>query len=155
MIQCVLSPTLSFHSLFFFHAVLLLPQAFTYSRQSTHIQNTQPWKTQSAVQAWSLANELSYWNRKESALYCTKCCYGKPYRGGMEGKLLVRTKKHENVLSLQMYQFTFIRSRLRQFLPYSISFLPPFLPPSYHISLSLIKHHLVLPSTVRGKKIPI
>lgn len=93
--------------------------------------------------ARSLANELSYWNRKQSALCCRKCCYGKPYRGGMEGKLLVRTKKHENVLSLQMYQFTFIRSRLHQFLPYAISFLPSFSPPSYHISLSLIKHHLV------------
>lgn len=40
----------------------------------------------------------------------------------MEGELLVRTKKHENVISLQMYQFTFRRGRLHSLLPFFISF---------------------------------
>lgn len=128
MIQCVLSPTFSLHfCLSSFHA--FLPPILSFSTSlctrtlvHTRTQSTQPWKTQSAVWARSLANELSYWNRKESALCCRKCCYSKPYRRGTEGKLLVRTKKHENVLSLQMYQFTFRRSRLH---PLLLLFFPP------------------------------
>lgn len=149
MIQCVLSPTLSLHFAYP-PFVPSSPYSLSFSTSlctrtpvHTRTQSTQPWKTQSAVWARSLANELSYWNRKESALCCRKCCYGKPYRRGTEGKLLVRTKKHENVLSLQMYQFTFRRGRLHPFLPYFISFLSFFFPPPqpYLITLSFIKHH--------------
>lgn len=152
MIQCVLSPTLSLHFAFpsFMpfspHSLSFSTSLCTRTLVHTRTQSTQPWKTQSAVWARSLANELSYWNRKESALCCRKCCYGKPYRRGTEGKLLVRTKKHENVLSLQMYQFTFRRSRLHPFLQYFISFIPLFLPTT--ISHLIIIHKTPL-SAVR------
>lgn len=86
----------------------------------THSQRTQPWKTQSALYAGSLANELSYWNRKKSALCCRKCCYGKPYRRGTEGKLLTWTKKHDNVLLLQMYQFIVGQNQFYHFFSYHI-----------------------------------
>lgn len=80
---------------------------------STHAHtHGEHWKTQSAVWARGLANELSYWNRKESARRCRKC-YCKPHGRKTYGKLLIRTKKNENVLSLQMYQFTFRWSRLK------------------------------------------
>lgn len=87
MIQCVLSPTLSLH--FAHPSFMPLSPCFSSSfstqacaRTRTHTQSTQPWKTQSAVWPRSLANELSYWNRKESALCCRKCCYSKPHRRG-------------------------------------------------------------------------
>lgn len=72
------------------------------------------------------------------------------------GKLLVRTKKHENVLSLQMYQFTFIRYRLHQFLPCSISFLPLFFFTTL-ISHLIITHKTPLSavSAIREEKSPI
>lgn len=126
MIQCDLSISFFPFSPSLFRAVFAVPSLLTHAfshtpiHTHTHTQSTQPWKTQSAFWAGSLANELSYWNRKESALYCRNCCYGKPYRRGTGGKLLVRTKKHKNVLSLQMYQFTFIRGRLHPFLLYFI-----------------------------------
>ncbi len=62
-----------------------------------------------------LANELSYWNRRESVPCCRKCCHGKPHRWKRGGKLLAWTKKHENVLSLKMYQFRLMLGRLQPF----------------------------------------
>lgn len=88
------------------------PFARTHAHKHTRT-HTEHWKTQSATWARGLANELSYWNRKESAQCCRKCCYCKPYIRETYGKLLIRTKKNENVLSLQMYRFTFRWSRLK------------------------------------------
>lgn len=142
ILSCLAPPILSFSSSLCMRTLV-----------HTRTQNTQPWKTQSAVWARGLANELSYWNRKESALCCRKCCYGKLYRRGTDRKLLVRTKKHEKVLSPQMYQLACRRSRLHPFLPRFFSFLFFFF---YHSHLIIIhKTPLSAVSAVRGNKLPI
>lgn len=70
---------------------------------------------------------------------------------GQTEKLLVRTKKHEKVLSLQMYQFTFRRSRLHPFLPYFFFYSFFFTTAIAHL---IIIHKTPL-SAVRENKLPI
>lgn len=125
MIQCVLSTSISLHfthPLAHFPPIPIFSWCLRVSGPSHMRKSTRPWKTQSAFWAEGLANELSYWNRKESTLICRKCSYGKPFKkmkknggGVLDRKLRVRIKKCDNVLSLQMYQFTRRWSRLHPF----------------------------------------
>ncbi len=82
-----------------------------------------------------LANELSYWNRRESVPCCRKCCHGKPHQWKREGELLAWTKKHENVLSQKKYQFRLMLGRLQ---PFSFPFPSP--SPSALITIYRLPH---------------
>lgn len=95
----------------------VLPHILSFSLLSRSLHSTLSPSLKDSVSSsvHSLANELSYWNRRESAPCCRKCCHGKPHRRKREGKLLAWTKKHENVLSLKMYQFRLMLDRLQPF----------------------------------------
>lgn len=63
----------------------------------------------------SMANELSYWNRKESVRCCRKCCHGKPHWRRGVGNYLLGQRNMRMSFHQKMYQFRLMLGRLQPF----------------------------------------